>query len=1126
MIFRPVGGAKTSSPKYSCTTVFLSLILILFFAGSLFSDEKTASFERFSANDGLSLNSIMVLMQDSRGFIWIGTEDGLDKYDGRKFTNFTTDPDDPESMRDSYIRSLAEDKDGWIWLLTSEGVDIYNPEAHTFGHARKYSELNEMLDEIELSRIFVDRSGDIWFGTYSQGAIRFNKNTQEIKRYLDKGQVFDRSVLCFFEDKDGIIFFGGFNGVKKLDPVSHKIMDALDDEAIAKAKNLEYIYDVVVDKYRNIWMASYTQGLFRYSLLTLEMDRFVPDSNNSSSLPSFAVTSLALDKNGDLWVGTEDMGLARFDYGKHGFDRYHKDNFDSNSLAANSVADILSDRSGVLWVGTRGGGLNKMLEASKVFKHYNITQDARNTMSSNDIFALVEDENQIIWFGTSDGGLNSLDRKTNRYAQHPINWSKGEANLIKSVMALCLDSKGRLWVGTVGYGLWTYDRKTGKAVCYHISKKQDGIAAVSINDIFEDSFGDIWVASASWGLFRLKADTGQWVHYKRDKDNQNTLSSYTVYHIYEDSKHRIWLGMYKGVNRIDRDTGVVTRYSVENSDGVILPEKDVTGIIEDDAGDLWFGSWGSGIIRVDFENKKVSYIRKKEGLANDSIYGFLKDDKGNLWASTNKGIASINPVNLKITNYSIKDGLQSDEFNAGAYFRTVKGEMLFGGVNGFNAFYPHKVVRRKKNAVAPPIAITGLKVFNREILPGKEYEDIKIIGRQLENSRIELNYDKNFLTFEFVALDYHQPSKNRYAYKLTPLNEDWIQLENRNHVDLTLNPGEYTMTVRGSNNDGVWNEEGASLKIIVIPPFWKTLWFQAIIVFLLASLIAGYVYLHIRSIRIQRDLLKSEVEKATRDLNDKNVQLEKQTDDLAHRKRLLEESNEELTIRNKEMESFCYTVSHDLRAPLRHISGYNDIILDMYSEGLDEEAREFMKRINLSANRMNEMIESFLWLSRANRQEMNVVDLDLSNLAKEIVNEFRTFEPEREVEVSIEDGLLCRGDARLIRVLLENLLSNAWKYTRKEEKPSIRFFETEYRGRKMFCVQDNGAGFKQENASRLFHAFERMHNDKVFEGMGIGLSTVDKIIKRHHGRVYAEGSPGEGASFYFYINPDSSESLA
>lgn len=1096
--------------------VFLFLVL---FPLSILADDESASFQRYSANDGLSLNSINRIIQDSRGFLWIGTEDGLDRYDGRGFINYSSDPDDPDSLLSSFIIDIAEDKEGLIWFVTTEGVDIYDHNSKTFGHLKKYPELKKTINKIDITRFLIDKDGDIWMGSFSQGIIRFNKSSGKITRYLNKGQVFDRSVMCFYQDKDGLIYFGGFNGIKKINPVTEVVSDVIIQKKGEKTISLEYINDIVIDNNRNLWMASYSYGLYRYSLNTKEFKHFVPGLNDSNSLPSYVVTCLALDKGGALWAGTEEEGLVNFDLSEGKFDRFQRDNYDSNSLGSNNISDILFDRSGTFWIATKGGGLNKMQESSKVFKHYNVSQESKSELTSNDIFALLKDSSDIVWIGTADRGLNSFDLKTKKYKHHKFYRSKEEKSPINAIMALCEDSQGRLWVGTTGYGLWIYDRASGKATPFHKDKNKNGIEGYNINHIMEDSFGDIWVATASWGLYRLHNDSGKWSHYNYSSKDPQSLSSVTVYRVFEDSKKRIWLGMYRGVNRFDRETGKFIRYMSENSDGVILPEKDVLGIIEDHNSNIWFGTWGVGILKLDLKNKKVITIRKKDGLANDSIYGFLMDREGNLWASSNKGIAHINYKTLEIEKYKVEDGLQSDEFNAGAYYQAKDGEMYFGGVNGFNSFIPEKVREREKNLVPPPVEIISLKVFNKSVSLGKDTDDIKFRENSLGEKILELNYKKNFITLEFVALDFTKPSDNQYAYKLDPVNQDWVHLENRNLVDLTLNPGEYTLIVNGSNNDGVWNEKGVSIKIIVNPPFFQTFWFRALISILVASLVSLYVYLHIRSIRKQRDTLKSEVEARTQDLNEKNQELEAQALSLERRKVLLEESNEELQVRNKEMESFCYTVSHDLRAPLRHISGYNEIIRDMYSDGLQEEAKDFMGRINSSANRMNEMIESFLWLSRANRQEMNPVDLDMSKMAKDVIEEIKNFEPDREVKISIADGLQCQGDFRLIRVVLENLFSNAWKYTRKTEHPEISFFETEYNNKKVFCVKDNGAGFDPENSSKLFHAFERLHNEKIFEGMGIGLSTVDKIIKRHGGRIFAEGEPDKGASFFFYVSP-------
>jgi signal transduction histidine kinase len=517
-----------------------------------------------------------------------------------------------------------------------------------------------------------------------------------------------------------------------------------------------------------------------------------------------------------------------------------------------------------------------------------------------------------------------------------------------------------------------------------------------------------------------------------------------------------------------------------------FPSNDTRSFVEDKEGYYWVGTINKGIIRFT-KNGVISKIYDTStGLPSNLINGILEDGNNNLWISTGDGISRLNYITGKIRNYTIGDGLQGKQFFLHSCLKTRSGEMYFGGFNGLNSFFPDSV---KDNDYIPKVYINEFLVFNKPVLVGGPNSPLQKVVEYTKE--IALNWKQSVFSFGFAAVNYTHPENNLYAYKMEGFDKDWSYTDasRRLATYTNLNPGTYIFHVKASNNDGVWNEQGASVKVIISPPLWQTWWFRSLVFVLIGFLTYTSFKLRVRNIKKRGQEFE----------------------------RLVVERTAQLQAANKELEAFSYSVSHDLRSPLRGIDGFSQVLLEEYQDKVDEQGKNYLKRIRLASQRMAQLIDDMLDLSRVSRSELDIQYVNLSEIAREVADNLIATQPERQVEFIIQEGIRAKGDSRLLRSVLENLLGNAWKFTSNHSTALVEFGVQKQNGKDIYFVKDDGAGFDMSHAQKLFGAFQRLHAANEFSGTGIGLATVQRIIHRHHGEVWAEGEVEKGATFYFTI---------
>ena len=840
-------------------------------------------FDHLNIEQGLSQSSVMEIFQDSRGFMWFGTEDGLNRYDGYTFKNYKPDPDKLDSISDRWIMAILEDQEGYLWIGTRQGgLNRYDPRLETFTHyLHDDSNPNSLIDD-HINTLYLDHNNNLWIGT-AYGLDLLDKSTNNFKHYLTTPPQPDKSnmleITAIHQDPHGQLWVGTTDGLKKFDPQNNTIETYQSNSENSSTISFNHITAIVEDDHSVMWVGT-KNGLNRFDPSTGHFDRFLrpassaenpaPDESTfeaitvtrdqTNNISSNVVSALKIDSTGNLWVGTAN-GLNRYEPGK-GFAAYYNDPTFSKSLSKNQVASIYEDRSGVLWIGTSAGGVNIYDRQQDLFAYYRHNPQDPNTISDNTIYNISMDFEGYAWIGTG-AGLNRFNWQANRvvlYKNDPQNPNSLGSN---DVFSSSEDQNGILWIGTSN-GLDRFDRQTSTFTHFRHDPADPGsLSSNRVYKVFVDSQDNIWLGTYT-GLEKLDRETGKFMHYTNKPNDPNSLSGSWVYSINEDRQGNLWVGTFdNGLNRLDPETNRITRYNHDPQNKTSINNDSIISIYQDTHGRLWFGTDGGGLNLYHPETDSFSYYLEKDGLPNSVVYGILEDDLGNLWLSTNFGISRFNPETQVFRNFDASDGLQSNEFNTNAFAKGKEGELYFGGINGLTVFQPREIA---DNPYAPQVVLTSLTQDDKPVSTESSVETLQAVT---------LQWPQNSLEFDFAALGFSQSSKNQYAYFLEGFDTNWHFIGTKRSGRYTNIPGgSYTLLLKAANSDGVWNEAPARLAVTVIPPFWQTNWFRGITILGLFVVVAGGVRLRTKSIHVRNRDLERLVNERTEALENRNREME------------------------------------------------------------------------------------------------------------------------------------------------------------------------------------------------------------------------------------------------------------
>jgi ligand-binding sensor domain-containing protein/signal transduction histidine kinase len=1071
---------------------------------NLYAQNHPIEFEHISLEQGLSQTFVSSIIQDRQGFLWFGTTEGLNQYDGYVFTIYKYHPHDPGSLPSNFVTAVYEDRAGTLWAGTlSGGLNQFDRGKKTFTNYRHNPNDPHSLSGNAVTAICEDRSGALWIGTVNAGLNKlvFAQNAGEDRkkatfvRYQhdpsDSNSISHDRVTSIYEDHSGTLWIGtdggGLNRLvhsanaagenKGWDQGRDVFVRYLHNPALPQSLSSNRVGAIGEDRSGTLWIGTYSGGLNQFDRSTNTFRRFEHLPQDPNSLRSNSVTCVYGDKAGTLWIGTDGAGLFALNPETNEVRHYRHDPANPFSLSSNFIWRIYEDRSGMLWIGTASAGLNKFAGMRKNFRHYSDPHAAQNA-AYNVIFSIYQDRRGILWVGSAMG-VDRFDRQTSshtRYQHDPKNPNSLSHNGVHAFQE-DIDSSGsftgKLWIGTRD-GLDLLDEAANRFRHYrHDPNDPQSLSGDFVTAIYLDESNCLWIGTEK-GLNKLERERGIFMRYPRGTGVAERLRESSVLAILEDRANRLWIGTGSGLIMLDHNREKFSYYAHDESNPNSLSHPYVFSLYEDAANGLWIGTYGGGLNKLDLPVKnlttsskpvfapgramaannagvaheleaKFAHFTEEDGLANNTVYGILGDDKGHLWLSTNRGLSKFNPAAGAFKNYDVADGLQSYEFNSGAYYKSKKGEMFFGGINGFNSFFPDSI---KDNPYIPPVVLTAFKKFDRIVPLDREISEVE---------RLDLSYRENF-SFEFVALDYTNPLKNQYAYQLEGFDRDWVYSGARRYASYTnLDPGNYVFRVKGSNSDGVWNEEGAALEITIHPPFWRTWWFALVSS---TALMAGAFLFHIYSMKRRiRHVLEIESARAA-----ENERVRKQVADDFH---------------------------DELGQKLTHISIYSEL-LKKNLEDASPNWRVHLNKINAASLYLSGSISNFIWALDPEQDSLHHLAVYLKNLGDESFHEAGIHFQVSGITDEMRNVKLPMHWRRHLTLIVKEGINNILKHAACQHVELTVAFE---RDELTITLMDDGNGFDHADCQKGEGIRKMKWRAKSLQGALEVISTIGKGTK-------------------------------
>lgn len=1064
-----------------------------------FSQESDFLFEHLSIDNGLPNNTVISFERDHLGFTWIATNDGLVRYDGYDFTVYQFDRENPRSLSNNKVHYVFEDSEQNLWIGTSMGLNLYDRNHDQFIRFYHEPDNDFSLSNNNIRILYEDTNGNLWIGTIGGGLNRYDRENNRFFRYNFP----DRNVSAILEDEDGILWIGtGSPGLILLDWKNNEFTTFPFPENSYKGLKPQTGKSFYTDNRGNFWVCTEGAGLFLFDRHNKEFTKHFY-RNGQNGLNNNIVSDIFQYDDHTLWIATDGGGVNILDLESETFSYVRNNIADVKSLSTNALYSFFRDEDGVIWVGTFGGGVNILNPHRQEFRFYTQRAADPSSLSHKSVLCFYEDTNGKIWLGTDGGGLNLFDPEKGifkSFMHDPENLYSISSNVVTSITE---DSEGNLWVATFAGGLNRFDRKTQRFYRHSYNPLDPGsIGSNNVWKLLEDDRQNIWIGTLD-GLELLSSEGQSFISVTKDRDAKEGFYPQRIISLFQGSDGKIWVGS-TGAWILNRETMEFTLVEATSGQNINLKDYDIRDFYEDKQGVLWIASEGGGLIKYNQESGEMVSFTIRDGLPSDAIHQIIQDDKGIFWLSTNQGISRFDPAQKTFNIYNVNDGLQSNQFAYSASLYSSDGKIYFGGVNGFNVFHPEKI---RENLTPPRVYITEFSLSNKPVEIGAEGSPLE--NHIMKTQEITLPYQSVF-SFRFTAINYISTSKNNYKYKLEGF-DDWNDVGNQRTATYTnIGPGRYVFRVIASNNDGVWNEEGASVVINIRPPFYLT-WIAYV----------GYVILFFVILYFAMNYIVNR-QKYKHDLRIKDLEKAK-----------IEEINQ-IKLR------FFTNIAHEFRTPLTLILGPLDKI--MSSQGsIDASLRKQLNIMGRNAGRLLRLVNELMEFRKIEmgKLKLKIVKADLAVFLNDVKSVFDEHARMHDIDFTFESNkpeVLAWFDKEKMEKIVYNILSNSFKFTPDcgrisleldlAQRPLAGTWNGDTIEHVQIKIRDNGIGISEKDLPKIFDRFYQVKNKNSsirttgISGTGIGLALAKELIDFHKGDILVSSTPGGGSVFTIVFPAD------
>ena len=1053
--------------KINIILILVCIFSCLKISTSYANIRESFNFKNITIEDGLSQSTVETIYQDSKGYIWIGTNDGLDRYNGYEFKHYKHDKYDKNSIANNYIVDIIEDKNGYIWVSTIGGLSRINPDKDEIKNYYSKEDSGN-LSNSNLWQILCTKDNRLIASTID-GLNVYDKNKDKFTRILYKeGELPSQYIYSLEEDINGHIWVGTDNGLVELDKdlnIVKSYHDTIGDSDV---------YNVYDDSKGNIWVCTLDNGLFKINLDDKSVENY-KNNNSKISIPSNNVRDIISDSEGKLWIAT-DKGLCTFDYEREEFITYNKKLYQSNSLIDDEIFCLLKDSSGLIWIGTYSG--ISRFNPNSNFTHFKLDPYEDNSISGNVIHGIYEDDDKTLWIGTNESGVNIINGESIKHL------NKENSNLVSDLIEDITGFKNYIFIGTnEGLSVLVKNDKTVKNYTITNYTTKDGLPSNKIRSLFIDSKGYLWIGTNK-GLAILDINNNKIIDITYILDEMGVSDKF-IRAVYEDSKGNYYIGCFLegGLIKINPNTKEYKIYkNIENDDSSIS-NNSIRYINEDLYGNILVGT-SHGINILNLSTDKFNHYTEKDGLINNTIYGILVDKNNGIWMSTNAGISKLSTEDATFKNFTITDGLQSNEFNGRACFKSKDGNMYFGGINGFNVFNSQDI---ELSTFEPKV------IFDNFEINGTNKKDI---------SNIKFKSNENNIKINFFTNDYKNTKTTQYYYKLEGLENEWNMTNSNSLVFVNLGSGDYTLKIKTITQHGVMSDE-SSVHFTINPPIWRSNY--AICIYLILIIISILRYMH--KVNTLDRLVNERTNKLRKEM-EKNEQLFKKVLSLEQNKN-----------------NYFVNLSHELRTPLNVLSSINQLIKEFTKKDnfiTPEKLSYYMGIMDRNCSRLLSLINNLIDHTKIenNSYIINKKDEDIVYLVEETVLDMKDYIEEKGLELIFDTDVeekVIRCDKVDIERCIINLVGNAVKFT--PEGGLIEVLLQDLDDKVKIIVKDNGIGISEENQKIIFDRFNQVVDESSEQkgGSGLGLTITKQLITLHNGEIYVESEVGVGSEFIIIL---------